>query len=230
MDADVDVIVVVDILSFTTTVDLALMHGVEVLPFGGGDPAEYAAHHGAVVASERGGAGVSLSPASIAESIASGSADGTSRFLIASPNGSGLCFELVDHQATVVAACLRNCTAVAQWVLARQEEKGDRFRVAVIASGEERSDGSIRFAVEDLLGAGAMIDALAAAGIDYCSPEAAVASAAFIALKGATGHLISASTSGQELITRGFRSDIELASEIDVSGAVPVLREVSFRR
>ena len=109
-----------------------------------------------------------------------------------------------------MAASLRNRTAVAEWVLARQAEKGDRFRVAVIAAGDERADG-MRFAVEDLLGAGAVIDALAVVGIDYCSPEAAVATAAFGALKRATGHLISASVSGQEVLAMGLRSDIDLA-------------------
>ncbi|GAA3731428.1 hypothetical protein GCM10022239_05020 [Leifsonia bigeumensis] len=128
----------------------------------------------------------------------------------------------------VVAGDLRNRTAVAEWVLARQAEKGDRFAVAVIAAGETREDGSIRFSVEDQLGAGAIIDALATVGIDYCSPEAAAACAAFTGLRGAVGHLVSASASGKELIEGGFGADVALASELDSSNVVPVLKEYAF--
>jgi 2-phosphosulfolactate phosphatase len=127
--------------------------------------------------------------------------------------------------AAVVAGGLRNRTAVADWVLARQAEKGGRFTVAVIGAGDVRADGSLRFTVEDLLAAGAVIDALAAVGIDYCSPEAAAATAAFTSLTRATGHLVSASGSGQRLIDAGRRADVDAAVEIDVSDTVPVLRE-----
>lgn len=97
---------------------------------------------------------------------------------------------------TVVSGSIQNCAAVADWVLQRQGGRGDRFTVAVVAAGEQHSDGSLRFAVEDLLGAGAIIDALAAVGIDYCSPEAAAACAAYTSLRRASAHLISASESG----------------------------------
>ena len=100
--------------------------------------------------------------------------------------------------STVVAGSIQNATAVAEWVLARQAERGDRFTVAVVAAGEERN-GSIRFAVEDLLAAGAIVDALATVGIDYCSPEAAAACAAYTSLRLAAAHLISASESGMAL-------------------------------
>lgn len=99
----------------------------------------------------------------------------------------------------VVSGSIQNRAAVARWVLARQSERGGRFTVAVVAAGEARADGSLRFAVEDLLGAGAVIDALAAVGIDYCSPEAAAACAAYTGLSGAAAHLISASESGISL-------------------------------
>lgn len=127
--------------------------------------------------------------------------------------------------AAVVAGNLRNRTAVAEWVLARQAEKGGRFAVAVIASGETREDGSIRFAVEDQLAAGAIIDALAVAGIDYCSPEAAAACASFIGLRGAVGHLVNASASGKELIERDPAADVGEAVAIDSSTKVRILKE-----
>ena len=93
----------------------------------------------------------------------------------------------------------------------------------MVAAGEIREDGSIRFAVEDLLAAGAVIDALADVGIDYCSPEAAAASAAFTGLKNATGHLIGASASGRQLAESGRRAEVDLAIQLDVSSDVEVL-------
>ena len=87
----------------------------------------------------------------------------------------------------------------ARWCLAEQEKLGGRFRIAVVAAGATQADGSLRFAVEDLLAAGAVIDAIAELGIDHQSPEAAVAAAAYTGLRTATRHLVSASVSAREL-------------------------------
>ncbi|MGY4858120.1 2-phosphosulfolactate phosphatase [Cryobacterium sp. AP23] len=104
---------------------------------------------------------------------------------------------------TVIVADLSTSDLVADWALARQTEKGDRFSVAVVAVGESRPDGAIRFAMEDLLVAGAVIDALAERGIDHCSPEAAAAAASFVGLKRAVKHLVKASETGQALAAAG---------------------------
>jgi 2-phosphosulfolactate phosphatase len=109
--------------------------------------------------------------------------------------GPGLPTSVAAH--TVIVAGLGTSALVADWALARQTEKGDRFSVAVVAVGESRADGSIRFAMEDLLVAGAVIDALAERGIDHCSPEAAAAAASFVGLKRAVKHLVAASETGQ---------------------------------
>ncbi|MEO6941555.1 MAG: 2-phosphosulfolactate phosphatase [Terrimesophilobacter sp.] len=144
-------------------------------------------------------------------------------------NGSGRS-ALLDISAwpdrpSIVAGSLRNRTAVADWVLARQAEKGDRFAVAVIAAGEARTDGSIRFAVEDHVAAGAIIDALATVGIDYCSPEAAAACASFTGLRNALAHLVSASASGKALPGSDAARVTEFASQVDASADVSVLKE-----
>ena len=126
---------------------------------------------------------------------------------------------LPEHD--VVLGTIENRRALAAWALARQGDLGDRFTIAVIAAGEQRPDGSLRFAVEDLLAAGAVIDALADAGIDYCSPESAAAAAAFTGLSNATSHLISSSASGQAL----GRPTLTLAEVAEVT----VLREFRVR-
>lgn len=128
----------------------------------------------------------------------------------------------------VIGANLRNRTAVADWVLERQSEKGGRLSVAVIAIGEARPDGSLRLAVEDLLAAGAVIDAFAGIGIDHCSPEAAAASAAFVGLKRALRHVLTGSESGQALHAIGSTRLVHEASVLDDSADVAELRAFSF--
>lgn len=105
--------------------------------------------------------------------------------------------EPVPDGARVTA--LAEAAEFARWCLARQEELGGRFRIAVVAAGATQPDGSLRFAVEDLLAAGAVIDAIAELGIDHQSPEAAAAAAAYTGLRNATKHLVNASVSAREL-------------------------------
>ncbi|RNE67425.1 2-phosphosulfolactate phosphatase [Cryobacterium tepidiphilum] len=128
----------------------------------------------------------------------------------------------------VILAGLHNRTAVARWVLDRQAEKGDRFSVAVIAAGDRRADGTGRWAVEDLLAAGAVVDALTDLGIDHCSPEAAAASAAFVGLKQAAKHLVGASETGQALAAAGRRDEVQAACRLDDRDDVPALGEFHF--
>ncbi|MGQ2916506.1 MAG: 2-phosphosulfolactate phosphatase, partial [Microbacterium aurantiacum] len=86
----------------------------------------------------------------------------------------------------------------------------------------------IRFAVEDELGAGAIIDALAAFGIDHTSPEAAAACAAFQGLRPAVRHLLTAAGSGQQLIADGARDDAIAAAMVDAAPAAPRLIDGTF--
>lgn len=130
----------------------------------------------------------------------------------------------------VLLGCLRNAAAVADAVLAEQTRRAARTSIAVIACGEltARDSSEVRFAVEDQLGAGAVIDALGALGIDHTSPESAAACEAFRGLRGAVRHLLTASGSGQELLDRGARDEVLEAAAVDAASVVPVLRDGSF--
>ena len=130
--------------------------------------------------------------------------------------------EAVAAGSTVVLACLRNVAAVAQAALAEQVTRGVRTSIAVIAVPAATSEGEI-FAVENLLGAGAVIDALATLGTDHSSPEAAVACEGFAGLRRAVGHLISASGSGRDLVERGLAEHVATASVLNDSQFVPVV-------
>jgi len=225
---DAGIIIVVDAISFTTTIELAVAHGLTVLPHSGeGSPADAADAVGAALGKPRGQAGVSLSPSSITPESVAALAPFT-RVLLPSLNGSRVCAAAAEFGVPVVAAALRNRTAVARWILSQQTERGTRLRVAIVAAGEVRADGTTRFSVEDLLTAGAVVDALATVGIDYCSPEAAAACAAYTGLARATGQLLTASVSGQQLIDDGQRADVELAAQLDVSDIVPVMLDDAF--
>src|SRR4051812_27993829 len=81
-----DVVVIVDVLSFCTCVDIATTRGAIVFPFGWKDERAkaFAAEKQAHLALARGADGYSLSPASLL-SIEAGT-----RLVLPSPNGSAL--------------------------------------------------------------------------------------------------------------------------------------------
>ena len=210
-----DVFVIVDVLCFSTSVDVATARGAEVLPYPlgklGAD--EVARSRGAVLAQPRDTAAgaPSLSPASLRQL-----APGT-RLLLPSPNGSALSAMVSGN--TAFAGCLRNASTVAA------AAQGAGRRIAVIAAGEHWPGGSLRPAIEDLLGAGALIARLDG----RLSADARAAKAAYRELKSELAQTLSASRSGQELTARGFADDVELAGDEDSSSAIPALRDGSYR-
>ena len=153
---------------------------------------------------------LSLSPVSL-QGIKPGA-----RLVLPSPNGSTIAFEAAAAAATVVAGSLRNAAASARWC----EGRGT---VAVIAAGEQWPGGGLRPAYEDLLGAGAILAALAAAGTGRLSPEASAAVAAFDAARLPDDLLFC--SSAIELTAKGFAADLALAAALNVSSCVSVLLE-----
>lgn len=139
----------------------------------------------------------------------------------------------LDPEPLVLIGCLRNAAAVAEVVLRIQDERQQRTSVNVIAAGERDAAGDLRIAVEDQLGAGAVIAALIDLGIDHTSPEAVAASETFRGLRRAVRHLLLASGSGRELAAREPGSapraaTVREAATIDDSTVVPVLRDGVF--
>lgn len=191
--ASADVVVVVDVLRFSSTVIDAVASGVDV---------------------------------QLAET------EGWSR------NGAAVA-AAATSDATVLIGGIRNAAAVARAVQTIQERRQARTSVAVIAAGEVDADGALRFAVEDQLGAGAIVLALSDRGIDHTAPDAAVAAEGFRALRGALRHMIGASGSGRE-IAAGVAATARIeasglvptsttdAAVLDAVDVVPVLRDGSF--
>ncbi|MGF1430444.1 2-phosphosulfolactate phosphatase [Kitasatospora sp. LaBMicrA B282] len=217
-------LVVVDVLSFTTSVTVAVEAGVRVYPYAwrDGTAVAFAREKAAELAVGRRAATPqapwSLSPAALRR------APYTPRLVLPSPNGSAIA--AAAGGSTVVAGSLRNAGAVGRW-LARQGYGSVDRPVLVIAAGERWPDGSLRPALEDLLGAGAVIAALAAQGGGPLSPEATAARACFVGTADVAG-AVAACSSGLELVRRGFTDDVAIATELDASTVVPVLTGGAF--
>jgi 2-phosphosulfolactate phosphatase len=201
------VVVVVDVLRFTTAVEVAVARGAVVVPLpwpGRGSPPAPGGDAGPGL--------FSLSPASVL-----GVRAGT-RVELASPNGATVSLAAAGGGAVVLAGCLRNASAVG---VAARALGGP---VGVVAAGERRGDGSLRPAVEDLVGAGAVLHA--AGGRP--SPEARAAVAAFLDAAADLPGLLAGCVSGRELAARGHAADLALAAAHDVSTAVPRLAGGAF--
>jgi len=138
-----------------------------------------------------------------------------------SPNGSTLSFIAASFGNRVIAGSLRNAMAVADAVRAQGQS------VAVIAAGERWQSGNLRLALEDLIGAGAIVSYLDESRL---SPEAKSAKAVFQSVKLNLRSTLMECASGRELVDRGFAEDVEIASCLNESSVVPLLMEGAFTR
>lgn len=231
-------LVVIDVLSFTTAVSVATGRGIAVAPFPLGAP-------GAVDLAERLGAALAvprrerspahpwtLSPRALLD------APSTDRLVLPSPNGSAIAAAVGSGQAldgsgahpdgpAVVAGCLRNVAATARWLVARGYGTDER-PAWLIAAGERWPEGSLRPALEDQLGAGALADALERSGCAL-SPEARAAAQTFTG----TRDLLAAITrcaSGRELLAMGFPEEPEIAAALDADDHASVMDGEMFVR
>lgn len=210
-----NVVVIVDVLSFSTSVEIATNNGAIIFPYKWKDDSavDYAKSVQAELAKSRSSKdGYSLSPTSLTK-IPIGT-----KLVLPSPNGSSL--TLRTGTTPTLAGCLRNCEAVAQFA----QRYGSN--IAVIPAGERWEDGTLRPAFEDLIGAGAILSYLNGS----LSPEAEAAVAVFYTFKNALLAYLKKCSSGKELIKKGFESDVVLAAAINVSNCVPLFTEKAYVR
>lgn len=210
---DARVIVVVDVLRFTTAVEAAVTRGAVIYPYRWRDfsAAQFAKRVGAVLAVRQEEATperpFSLSPISM-DSARSGT-----RIVVPSPNGAEVSIIASEHGTNVIAGCLRNASAIAAAALAIGPP------IAVIAAGERwKTTERLRPCFEDMIGAGAILHALGSLKI---SPEASIAAAAFRDSSRDLEHLLLECSSGRELQERGFSDDVIWSAKLDVSATVP---------
>ena len=206
---DVDVLVVVDVLSFTTCVSIAATRDARVRPA----PLDPLGAIGDDLA-ERDAERPSLSPQSMLRL-----APGT-EVVLRSVNGAAIAAAAAVLDVPLVVACLRNASTVA----AALPDFGER--AGIIAAGERWPDGRLRPAYEDVVGAGAVLAALGG----QQTPQAEAAAIAFRDVRAALSDGLLASRSGVELAQRGFAEDVALAAALDADDVVPVLRDSVFSR
>ena len=105
--APADVIIVIDVFSFTTCVDVAVSRGVAILPYAWNDPsaADFARAQGAELAGRRRQARYSLAPQSYLDAPAG------LRCVLPSPKGARVTIAAQGSGAVVLAGCLRNARA-----------------------------------------------------------------------------------------------------------------------
>jgi len=206
--------IIVDILSFTTCVSIALAREAIVFPYRWkGQTAQiFADEREAVLAEMRDVKGThSLSPKSLLN-VQPGM-----RLVLPSPNGAALALEAAEL-GDVLVGSLRNRSAIASYAVRLDAPIG------IIAAGEQWPNGYMRIAYEDFIGAGALIAKLPGT----ISPEAQSAANAFEASANDLQQSLRDCGSGAELIQRGFPEDVDLAAVLDCELVVPRLVEAAF--
>lgn len=218
-----DVVVLVDVLRFCSTAVAAVRVGVSIIPAPGRLEAEglAATLRLPVVSSSKEGyeAGKPTdSPLWYQRYAVTGT-----RVVYPSSNGGRLLSSVRGYPYLVLGALL-NASAAARYAGALAESLGKG--VTVVAAGELSTDFDpespphLLFAAEDLLGAGAVIDALSA----DLSAEAAVALGAWESCVQDRTKLLLTSWSGRHLQNTGRQEEVEYCAQLDVTEVVPILR------
>lgn len=198
-----DVIIIVDVLSFSTSVDIACSNGALVYPNIPGSNTDLPTD--SILAGPRDLNNFSLSPYSLLE------IPPETKLILPSPNGSTLSLSTGD--TLTLCACLRNFRSVAAYAMDHGK------KISVIPAGERWEDGTIRFALEDLFGAGAVLSCLKGSH----SPESTMAVNLYHSLHNEETETLLKCASGIELVEKGFEVDVYLATDMNVSECVPVL-------
>lgn len=212
--APADVTVIIDVFTFTTCVDVALAAGAAILPYRWDDPtaADYAAGHQAELAGKRRMARYSLAPESYVGAPAG------LRCVLPSPNGGRTSLEAAGRSGVLLAACLRNARAVAT----AAQRLGETINV--IPCGERWASGALRPALEDAIGAGAVLA--------HLTGRRSVEAEAFVALyerhNDELQDVLAHTSSGRELEGRGHLRDKEFAAALNVSTIVPRFDGVAY--
>lgn len=220
-----DVIVIVDVLSFTTSVTIAVDRGALIYPCRDSDdlPAltariggEAAVARADVPAKGR----FSLSPQTYV------AIEPETRVAVWSPNGA-TCSRCAVTAPYVLAGALVNAEAIGATVnkiLANSD-----LAVTVIACGERETgpDGKtyLRWAEEDILGAGAVMSYVEGDK----SPAACLVEKAFRQCRDRLDDVLRQCESGRYLINRGFDGDVGIAAHLNRYQIAPILRDGSFR-
>ncbi|MDZ5471474.1 2-phosphosulfolactate phosphatase [Bacillus sp. 31A1R] len=220
-----DIVIVIDVLSFSSTVVSALSQGAIIYPYPPNlDGKEYADQLGAEYILGRAEAAkmgkATLSPVSFTEEHAN------KKYVLTSLNGA-FCTWLASRVPALLIGSLLNASSVA--AVANKLRQETNKPITVIACGEQWMNGlededTLRPSVEDYIGAGAILSYLRGSK----SPEAEVCIGAFLQSKDRLRDLIFECGSGRELRGKGFEHDVIHCSQLNVYQTVPMLDKGHF--
>ncbi|WP_256700789.1 2-phosphosulfolactate phosphatase [Paenibacillus sp. P46E] len=222
-----DIVIIVDVLSFSSTVVTAVQHQAIIYPYPpplNEQAKAYAQTKNAEMVWGRAEAlregGHSLSPLSF------GAGDRARNYVMCSLNGA-LCTSAASQVPALLIGCLLNASAVAKSAQ-RFAQKLNRD-ITVITCGEKWSDAvnqenNLRPGIEDYLAAGAIIAQLQGSK----SPEAEVCAGAYEYSRHKIERLIRESASARELRERGYDADVTYCCQLDKYAVVPMLHEEYF--
>ncbi len=221
-----NIVVIVDTLRFSTAAVTAVNNGFTIYPVSTRQSGmKLARKLGAHLAGRPGRSKYSISP----HCYIKNRNDPNKKVVLFSPNGA-TCSESVKTGQIALIGCLLNARAVAVNLDRIGGELGKD--VTIIAAGEQRAlttgrritydleSGYRVFAIEDYLGAGAIIA--------QCrlprTAEAELCARAFSAARRRLGYFLKSSFSGRYLIGNRMRGDVEHASRLNLYEVLPVLR------
>jgi 2-phosphosulfolactate phosphatase len=222
-----DIVIIVDVLSFSSTVVSALNFDAVIYPYppnlDGKDyahkvNAEYILGRAEAAKAEK----PTLSPVSFNNEYTN------KKYVLTSLNGA-FCTWIASKVPALLIGSLLNASSVA--AVANQLRLQKNASITVIPCGEMWSNGkeeedTIRPAIEDYLGAGAILSYLEGDK----SPEAEVCMGAFYHAESKLDELIWDCGSGRELRERGFGDDVKHCSRLNAYQTVPVLKNNHFVR
>jgi 2-phosphosulfolactate phosphatase len=214
-----DILVVVDILRFSTAAVTAVHHGVALYPCTWNEDIHaFAQRVNAIAGGHRAGEDgrYTLSPLSYLQ------VEPGVRITLASPNGA-TCARYARSVPALFLGALVNAQAVAAAVSRLLDTTN--LNVTVLACGERwqtpSEDGDLRFAIEDYLGAGAIFSYLP----QTKSPEALLCATAFQQTIPLLAEMLLECGSGRELQARGQADDVRHAANLNLYDTVPVMRD-----
>ena len=219
-----DILVIVDTLRFSTTTITAVHHGGFIYPCSTEEDAVALARQvggeaavSRLDAPQRGR--FSLSPATYLH------LEPGTRIVLASPNGA-TCSRYAGQVPYLIVGAFINAQAVGAAVSSLLERQP--LSVTLIACGERwripTEDGELRFALEDYLGAGAILSYLPYEK----SPEARACEGAFVQVRDDLHAMLWECAGGRELREKGFDMDVQHAARLNMYETVPHLRDHHF--
>lgn len=220
-----DITIIVDVLSFSSTVVSALHKGAIIFPYPPDlNGKDYADRVGAELILGRAEAArlgkPTLSPVTFR------SVHSNKKYVLCSINGA-FCTWIASKVPALLIGSLLNASSVA--TVANQLKKKTKANITVIPCGEQWNDiegneDRLRPSIEDYLGAGDILSELEGDK----SPEAEVCIGAFRSVERKINELIWESGSGRELRQRGFENDVKHCSRLNVYHTVPILNKNHF--